>query len=386
MRVITVVTTSRADYGIYLPLLRKINNDSDLELRLIVSGAHLSPEFGYTVKEIEADGFHVDDCVEVLLSSDSPIGVSKAMGLGVLGFTEIFSRYHPDVLVVLGDRFEMHSAALAALPFRISVAHIHGGEVTMGAIDDSLRHSMTKLSHLHFVSTSEYAQRVIQLGEEPWRVVISGAPSLDNLDLVALMSPEAFSTRTGFSAVDPFLLVTFHPVTLEFDKAAEQTNALVSALERVAMPVLITLPNADTGGRAVRDVLLTFSNRSSYCKAVDNLGTQAYFSAMRYAAAMIGNSSSGIVEAASFGMPVVNIGSRQEGRVRGDNVIDVGCRSEEIVKGINTALDANFKNKLTGMKNPYGDGRASERIVEMLKAVDLDKLFPKRFFDISGRE
>ncbi|MBN1859353.1 UDP-N-acetylglucosamine 2-epimerase (hydrolyzing) [Candidatus Bipolaricaulota bacterium] len=383
MRTIGVVTTSRADYGIYLPILREIVACPDLQLHLIVSGMHLSPEFGLTVRNIEADGFAVSDRVEMLLSSDSPEGVAKGMGMGLIGFSQIFARSRPDILLVLGDRFEMHSAALAALPFKIPVGHIHGGELTEGAIDDALRHSMTKLSHLHFVSTEEYAQRIIQMGEEPWRVVVTGAPSLDNLATVEFLDREELSRRTGVPVEDAFLLVTFHPATMEFEHATEQAVELAAALEAARMPVLITMPNADTGGRAVRDVFRSWAARSGLVKLVENLGTQAYFSAMHHAAAMVGNSSSGIVEATSFGLPVVNVGSRQIGRVRGRNVIDVGNSRDEILHGTRRALDPSFRESLCGLKNPYGDGGASERIVETLGSVDLAILSHKRFHDLT---
>lgn len=384
MRTIGVVTVGRSDYGIYLPLLRKIFQDPELRLHLMVSAMHLSPEFGLTVETIEKDGFPIGEKVEMLLSGDSPSDIAQSIGLGTIGFAKAFARFRPDLLVVLGDRFEMFAAALAALPFRIPVAHIHGGELTEGAIDDALRHSMTKLSHLHFVATEEYARRVRQLGEEPWRIVVSGAPSLDNLHSTRLSSASQLETKYGLYLGQPTLLVTYHPVTLEHEQTEFQTGELLAALEALAMPVVFTLPNADTGGRTIVQMLRDFTARHASTRIVDNLGTQDYFSLMSLAAAMVGNSSSGLVEAPSFHLPVVNIGTRQRGRIRGTNVIDVGYERSAIVEGVKKAISREFKEILKGQKNPYGSGNASERIVEMLKGVSIDaRLMMKRFFDIA---
>lgn len=386
MRNITVVTVGRSDYGIYLPLLRRIQADPDLDLRLIVSGMHLSPEFGRTIETIQEDGFEIFDQVEMLLSSDSPEGTSKSMGLGTIGFAQAYTRSRPDVLVVLGDRFEMHAAVLAALPFKIPIAHIHGGEVTQGAIDESLRHSITKLSHLHFVSTNEYAQRVIQLGEEPWRVFVSGAPSLDNLKDLTLLDRDELSFRFQLQKLDiPFLLVTYHPVTLEFEQTEWQFAELLAALDEFDMPVIFTAPNADTRGHKIRSMITDYLKDHRSAQMVENFGTQAYFSIMAEAAAMVGNSSSGIIEAASFHLPVLNIGTRQQGRVRGENVIDVNYAREHVIAGLRKALTPEFHSKIQNMSNPYGTGNASHVIVNELKKVKLnDLLIVKKFYDLEG--
>lgn len=387
MRVIGVVTVARSDYGIYLPLLRKIEADPELRLHLIAAGMHLSPEFGLTVEAIEADGFEVSERVEMLLSSDAPEGIAKSMGLGTIGFAQVYARFRPDILVVLGDRFEMHAAALAALPFKIPVAHIHGGELTQGAFDDALRHSITKLSHLHFVSTPEYAQRVMQLGEGPWRVVVSGALGLDNLHEIEFLTREELAERFGLVLDNtPFLLVTFHPVTLEFEQTEQQVAELLSALETCGLPVVFTMPNADTGGRTVARMIEEFVVAHPSAQAVDNLGTQGYFSVMTLAAAMVGNSSSGIIEAPSFELPVVNIGSRQQGRVEAANVIDVNCARTSIQEGIAKAIQPQFRAKLHDLYNPYGCAQASNRIAECLSKVTLDsRLIMKRFHDMQNR-
>ena len=384
MRSIGVVTVARSDYGIYLPVLEKIQANPDLRLWLIVAGMHLSPEFGSTVRAIEADGYEIGERVDMLLSSDTPEAIAKSMGLGTIGLAQAYARLRPDILVVLGDRFEMHSAALAALPFKIPVAHIHGGEVTEGAIDDALRHSITKLSHLHFVATEEYRSRVIRMGEEPWRVILTGAPSLDNLRSLRLMSADEVEAEYGIRLAPAPLLVTFHPETLEFERTAWHVGELLAALDACGLPVLFTLPNADTSNGTVSSMISDFVARQPGAQIVDSLGTRGYFSLMSRAAAMVGNSSSGIIEAASFELPVVNIGRRQKGRVRAANVIDVGHPQPEILSGIRKAVHPGFRENLRGIANPYVCGHASEKIVDHLANVDLnDRLVRKSFYDLN---
>jgi UDP-N-acetylglucosamine 2-epimerase (non-hydrolysing)/GDP/UDP-N,N'-diacetylbacillosamine 2-epimerase (hydrolysing) len=389
MRTIGVVTVARSDYGIYLPLLRRVRADERLRLHLIVSGMHLSPQYGLTCRNIEADGFEIAERVEMLLSSDTPEAVSKSMGLGVIGFSQAFARFKPDILVVLGDRFEMFAAALAALPFKIPVAHIHGGELTEGAIDDALRHGMTKLSHLHFVSTEPHAERVVQMGEEPWRVVVSGAPALDHLHGIRLLTKQELEARLGIRMDPPPLLVTFHPVTLEAERTEVYVEELLAAIGRCGMPVLFTMPNADTGNQCItRRVREFLETHPGSCWA-DNLGTEAYFSLMALSSAMVGNSSSGIIEAPSFCLPVVNVGTRQRGRTRAANVIDVGYGRGEIEEAIRRAVSPGFRDSLKGLVNPYGTGHAAQRILEVLNRTALDdNLLLKRFHDVhadSGR-
>lgn len=383
MRTIGVVTVGRSDYGIYQPVLQAMRARPEFEVRLFVAGMHLSPEFGLTIREIEADGVPIQDRIEMLLSSDSPEGIAKAIGLGTIGFAQAYGRWRPDLLMVLGDRFEMYAAALAALPFKLPVAHIHGGELTEGATDDALRHSMTKLSHLHFVSTEEYGRRVRQMGEEPWRVVISGAPALDGLEEFTAYSPGELESRFGLDLARPPLLVTYHPVSLEYERTAWQVKELLSALEASGLPIVFTAPNADVSGRTVAAMIREFVGRHKGARFVANLGRQGYFSLMRRAAAMVGNSSSGLIEAASFRLPVVNVGTRQKGRVRGANVIDVGYESEAIVAAIARAVSADFRKALADLSNPYGDGRAGERIAATIAQVPLDaSLLVKRFCDL----
>ncbi|NQW22646.1 MAG: UDP-N-acetylglucosamine 2-epimerase (hydrolyzing) [SAR202 cluster bacterium] len=383
MRTIGVITTSRADYGIYLPILRKIQADPELELHLMVTGMHLSPEFGSTVTTIEGDGFEIGERVEMLLSSDTPEGIAKSMGLGTIGFAQAYARFRPDILVVLGDRFEMHAAALAALPFKIPVAHIHGGELTQGAMDDALRHSITKLSHLHFAATEDSRTRLLQMGEEPWRVVVSGAPSLDNLHSIKLLDRRDLEDKFDLHLDSNPLLVTYHPVTLEHADTAWQVKELLEALPEFNLPVVFTAPNADTNGRVITRMIEEFLGSNPTAQMVKNFGTQGYFSLMEYAAAMVGNSSSGIIEAPSLRLPVVNIGTRQQGRMRGKNVIDVGYGRNEIIEGIKKAIAPEFRENFCGLPNPYGDGHASARIVNHFKGVSLDhSLINKRFVDM----
>jgi UDP-hydrolysing UDP-N-acetyl-D-glucosamine 2-epimerase len=387
MRTIGVVTVGRSDYGIYLPILRHIQADSDLLLHLIVSGTHPVPEYGHTYKKIQADGFEISDRIEMLLASDSPEGIAKSIGLGVIGFAQSFARFRPDILLVLGDRFEMYAAALATLPFNIPIAHIHGGEVTLGAIDDALRHSLTKLSHLHMVSMPEYGRRVAQLGEEPWRITVSGAPSLDNLLTMDLPTREKLETQFGLCLHPAPLLVTFHPVTLEFEQTGWHIAELMAGLDQLDLPVIFTMPNADTSNGIIRQSITEYLSTHSSSWSVENLGTLNYFGVMQFALAMVGNSSSGIIEAPSLKVPVVNIGTRQDGRVRAANIMDVGYTRNEIVAGIQHAIAPVFREKMNDLVNPYGDGNAAERIINRLKSVALDdQLIRKYFCDLGVTE
>jgi UDP-N-acetylglucosamine 2-epimerase (non-hydrolysing) len=382
LRSVGVVTVGRSDYGIYLSVLRRIRDETGLELRVMASGMHLSQDFGLTVRDIEADGFEVTDRVDMLEPSDSPEAIAKSIGRGITGFAEAFARDQPDMLLTLGDRFEMYAATVAALPFRLPVAHISGGEVTQGAIDDAMRHSMTKLSHLHFVSTREYAERVVQMGEEDWRVMVTGSPSLDSMRETDLLTRDGLSRTLKAPLPHTFLLVTYHPVTLEFDQTAWQVGELLAGLNEVAMPVLFTAPNSDTGGRTIRRMVDAACEGRDDWQVVENLGSQAYFSALSLAIAMVGNSSSGIVEAGMFELPVVNVGTRQTGRLRSQNIIDVGYTTADVSAGVRKAMSAEFAADLVGMISPFGDGHASERIVSRLLSVPLDAdLLVKKFND-----
>jgi len=383
MREIAVVTVARSDFGIYLPLLRAVRAHPDLCLRILVSGMHLSPEFGLTVQEIEKAGFEVFERIESLVSSDTPAAVAKSIGLGIQGFAQVFSRYRPDILVLLGDRFDMLPAGLAILPFHVPVAHIHGGEATEGSIDEAIRHCLTKLSHLHFASTDYYARRVIQLGEEPWRVTVSGALGLDAIREAKLENPTDVAERFGFSLESPMALITFHSVTLEHEQTERHFSALLDALDLPGLQCLFTYPNADTSGREIIQQIDRFCARRKSSKAVVSAGPQGYLSLLNTVSVMVGNSSSGIIEAASFKLPVVNIGRRQRGRVHAENVLDCGEDTREIKAALTRALDSAFRAGLAKLSNPYGDGHAAERIVERLASVPLDDtLLFKRFHEL----
>ncbi len=382
MRTIGVVTVGRSDYGNYLPVLRQIQSEPGLELRLIVSGTHLVSEFGSTYRAIEEDGFEIDDRVEMLLSSDAPEGIAKSMGLGIIGFAQSYSACRPDLLLVLGDRFEMYAAVVAALPFKLPIAHIHGGEITQGAMDDALRHSITKLSHLHFVSTEDYRRRVLQLGEESWRITVSGAPGLDNVRSTPILDRRELELLVGMELGKKPLLVTYHPVTLEYEQTESQTVELLAALNRSGLPVVFTMPNADTNGRIITKAIEDYVAGHQDSRLVDNLGNQGYFSLMSLASAMVGNSSSGITEAGYFNLPVVNIGNRQLGRIRTGNIIDVGYSRDEISTGIRQAISKEFRQTAAAVVSPYGDGKAAERIISVLNQCSLDdRLIIKKFVD-----
>lgn len=379
MRTIGVVTTSRSDYGLYLPILKEIHKHPRLKLLLYVTGMHLSQKYGHTVDLIRKDGFAIAAKVGMLFA-DSPSDIARAMGKGTAGFAKIFKTKRPDILLVLGDRFEMHAAAVAAVPFGIPIAHIHGGELTFGSFDDYFRHSMTKLSHLHFATTKEYAKRIKQMGEEPWRVAVAGAPGLDNISNLKRLSKEELTKKYRVDFSKPVLLVTFHPVTMDAAHTQKHITGLLTALKTFkGFNIVFTLPNADTQNHIIARNIKLFLRANPSARLVGNFGTRGYLSMMRCAKAMVGNSSSGIIEAASFKLPVVNIGTRQEGRIKPKNVIDCGYAATEIKAALRKALSGNFRCGLTNLKNPYGNGKAAGRIVSFLARVDLAKLQPKRF-------
>ena len=381
-RTIAAVTTARSDYGILRPVLRAIAADPALRLQLVVGGAHLDPRYGETVTDIEADGFAIEARVPVALDSDASDAVATATAAALTGFTRALRTLAPDLLLLLGDRFETHAAAFAALPLGIPVAHIGGGESTEGAIDDALRHSITKLSHVHFVSTETYRRRLVRMGEEPWRVRRTGSPALDTLRDTTVLSREKLATEIGIPLDPSPLLVTFHPVTLELDRSGAHLVALLEAVDKVRRPAVFTYPGADPGSRAVIEEIERYADTRPDVFVCRHLGTRWYVSLMRHAAAMVGNSSSGIMEAPSLKLPVVNVGSRQAGRVRGANVIDVAPTRDAIVRGIRRALSPSFRAGLRASGNPYGDGRAAARIVPTLGTVPLgEALLRKRFHD-----
>ena len=378
---IGVVTVSRSDYGHLRPVLEALRRAPDLELLLLVAGMHLASEFGLTVRDIEADGFPISARVEMLGGGDTPEAVAAATGRGVAGFGEAFARLRPDVVVVLGDRFEMLAAAVAALPFALPVAHIHGGEVSEGAMDNQIRHAITKLAHLHFASAEPHARRIAAMGEEPWRIHTVGAPGLDRLATTEPLPRAGLARELRLPEAGPWLLVTFHPVTLEYRDTAAHIDELLAALEKTDGFIVITYPNADTAGRLIIERIEEFAGRHPRrCRLAKSLGERLYLSLLRHADLMIGNSSSGLIEAPTFGLPVVNVGSRQRGRLRGANVIDVEPSREDILRGIEAAQALPFRVRARAAANPYGDGHAAPRIVEILRSVPIDvRLVQKRF-------
>ncbi|MDO8505866.1 MAG: UDP-N-acetylglucosamine 2-epimerase [bacterium] len=380
-RTIGVITVARSDYGLYAPILKKIIAHPNLRLRLYVSGAHFSSKFGSTIREIEKDGFPIAAKVQVASTGDSPADIAVSMGQHTAGFAKVFKKEQPDIVLVLGDRFEMHAAGLAAIPFRIPLAHIHGGELTYGAIDEYFRHSLTKLSSVHFAATKIYARHIIQMGEDPRRVIVSGAPGVDDAVHTPKFSKHELSKRYGINFSQPVLLVNFHPVTTEYEYTKEYIVNLLRALSYFSnYNVVFTYPNADAGREIIIKKIEAYARDHTNVVIVKNFGHQGHLSMMAHTTAMIGNSSSGIIEAASFKLPVVNIGTRQEGRVRSKNVIDVAYESSNIAMGIRKATASNFRASLSNLVNLYGDGNASERIVAKLSSIALDGLVVKKFY------
>jgi UDP-N-acetylglucosamine 2-epimerase (non-hydrolysing) len=379
-RMIGVVTTSRADYSYYRPILRRIVDTPGLALRLFVTGMHVSETFGLTATAIEQDGFEIAERVDMLVEGDTPADVAASIGAGVIGMSKALARGVPDILLLLGDRFEMLAAAAAALPFTVPLAHIAGGEATEGATDDAVRHALTKMSHLHFVQAPAYGERVIQMGEEPWRVVVAGAASLDNLHGLTLMT-RAELERTFGLVLDPApLVVTFHPPTLEYAQTERQVEALMAALDAAALPVVFTAPNADVHHRPVLEAIDRYVSAHPNARLVKSLGTRGYFSLLTLARAVVGNSSSGIVEAATFELPVVDIGNRQGGRIHDRNVIHTPADRAAVLAAIRQATSQTFKASLKGLENPYGIGRAAATIVDTLERTPLGaQLLIKRF-------
>ena len=375
-RRIGVVTTSRADYGhLYWPL-RELAADPTIELGVFVLGAHLSPHFGFTVGEIERDGFPIRARIECLLSSDTDTGMAKTIGMAMLGLADAFAAWRPDLLLLIADRYEMLAPASAALAMRIPIAHIEGGEVSQGAIDDHVRNALTKLAHIHFTSTETARRRVIAMGEEPWRVHHAGAPSLDHMRRSRLMERADVETQLGITLARPSILAAFHPVTILTDTTVE-ADAYYAAMEQVSGQLIFVYPNADAGGLALIDRSRILARRRSDTHVFMNLDPVTYWSLLGQVDAMVGNSSSGIMEAASFRLPVVNVGMRQQGRERGPNIIDVAAEISAIVMAMERALKPSFREGLGGMENPYGNGTAARTIAAVLATVPLEGLLIK---------
>ena len=384
MRKICVVTGSRAEYGLLSRLMHMIQMDSALKLQIIVTNMHLSPEFGLTYREIEKDGFCIDKKVEMMLSSDTSNATTKSVGLAIIGFADAYEDLQPDLLLVLGDRYEILAAVTAALFYKIPVAHLHGGEVTEGAYDDAIRHAITKMSHLHFTSTEEYRQRVIQLGEAPERVFYVGAIGIDNIWHIELLSKESFENSLSFLLNGKTLLLTYHPVTLDREDAERQFRNLLSVLEsRKDLRIIFTLPNSDTGGRVIIPMIHDFVERhTDRSIAFTSLGQIRYLSALQYITAVVGNSSSGILEVPSFGKPTLNIGRRQKGRLCADSVVHCGTSEAEISEGLDTILSDECIRHAATTINPYEKHDTASEILRVLKTYPLSGIVRKTFYNL----
>lgn len=385
MKRVAVVTVARSDYGHLAPVLDALEGEVTLDLQLVVAAMHLDPAFGNTVDEIERDGRAIAAQVPTSEEDDSALAAARGAARGVAGFAEAFAELRPDLVVVLGDRLEMNAAALGALPLGIPVAHVHGGESSEGSYDESLRHSITKLSHLHFAATAEYARRIVQMGEEPWRVTVSGAPALDAIAKLEPVPDDALDRLVGLPLDEPTLLVTYHPETLAPHALERDVDELLAALAASGHALLFTAPNADPQGRRVLERVRRHVAEDERAVLLESLGSRAYFSVLRRVTAMVGNSSSGIIEAPSFELPVVNVGSRQQGRIRAANVIDVPAQRAAIGDALARVASNGFRAKLRGLANPYGDGHAAKRIVSVLReAPSGQALLVKRFHEARG--
>jgi GDP/UDP-N,N'-diacetylbacillosamine 2-epimerase (hydrolysing) len=383
-RKVCVVTGTRAEYGLLRWVMEGIKQSPDLELQLIVTGMHLSPEFGLTYKEIEKDGFYIDQKVEMILSSDTPTALAKSMGLGLVGFGDALERLKPDLMLVLGDRFEIFSAVSAAMVARIPVAHLHGGEATEGQIDEYIRHSITKMSHFHFVAAEEYKNRVIQLGEHPDRVFLVGGMGIDNIKNLALLEQPELENIIGFKFGPKNLLITFHPVTLEKSTSFKQMTELFTALGKLEDTHLIfTMPNADTDGRVLFGMINKFvSENTRRAKAFISLGQLNYLSTLKFVDGVVGNSSSGLLEVPSFKKGTINIGDRQRGRLKAESVIDCNSDKKSITSAIAKLYSDSFQTMLKTVENPYGTGGASEKVVDILNGIQLEDVLKKSFFNL----
>jgi UDP-N-acetylglucosamine 2-epimerase (non-hydrolysing)/GDP/UDP-N,N'-diacetylbacillosamine 2-epimerase (hydrolysing) len=383
-RKICVVTGSRAEYGLLYWLLHTLASDPELTLQLVVTGAHLSPVFGKTVDIIRADGFTVDAEVEMLVAGDSPESVAKSTGLGVIGFTDTLARLGPDIVVLLGDRYEILAAAQTALLLGIPIAHVHGGERSEGALDEAIRHAVTKMSHLHFVAAPEYARRVIQLGEQPDRVFTVGALGLEHIKRMTFLDRNTLEERLDCDLSSPVMLVTYHPVTTDRESQDIAAGEIVRALAQFPTArIVITAPNADAGQNVIRDTLVSYAATDPARIAYRlSLGQENYLSLMKLADVVVGNSSSGIIEAPAIGVPTVNIGSRQRGRLRASSVIDCGDNTDAIVTAIGQALEPEFKRQSAAQESPYWSGNSAEEICKVLREIALDGLLFKSFHDL----
>lgn len=385
MKKIAVLTATRAEYGLLKRLIKKLRLCDKFETDVLVTGMHLSPEFGLTYKEIEEDGIPIAKKIDILLSGDSPVCISKSMGLATIGFAEYFAEHTYDLLIVLGDRYETLAVCIAAMNEKIPIAHLYGGETTEGAVDECIRHAITKMSYLHFTSTEEYRRRVIQLGESPERVFTVGSLGIENILNETLMTREQLEASLDFSLNNPFVIVTLHSTTLENNTSAYQCQNLLNAIDKFpSLQFIFTKANADADGRIINNMLSDFVLEHDNCMLISSLGMRRYLSALKYCLFVMGNSSSGLIEAPSFGIPTINIGERQKGRLRAESVLDCSAEEDVIIEKMKEACEAAKTRKYKNVENPYGDGNTSERIVgEVVKMCSRNKIsLKKKFYDL----
>ncbi|KAI3350331.1 UDP-N-acetylglucosamine 2-epimerase (hydrolyzing) [Clostridium botulinum] len=374
MKKILVVTGTRAEYGLLYWTMKKIKNDSDLKLQLIVTGNHLIEEFGYTVNQIKEDGFQIDEEIDMIIKSKKKSSILKSMGIEMIQMAQCFDRLKPDLLLILGDRYETFIAAICAMILNIPIAHMNGGESTEGAIDEQIRHAITKIAHIHFTGAEYYKERILKMGEEAWRVYNVGQAGIENIKKLKLFNKEELQKELNINFDKPTFLITYHPVTLELETTKDQIENLLNAIRRFDANYIFTFPNSDSGNEIIIKKINDFVKKNKNSYIYSSLGQKRYLSLLKYVDIMIGNSSSGIIEAPSFNLPVLNIGSRQNGRLKNNNIIDVGYNEEEIYKYIDKILyNSEFKEKLRVIKNVYGDGHVSDNIVNILKTISLDK-------------
>lgn len=384
-KTIVIITATRAEYGLLRPVIRKLIDRNCIDVKVVATGMHLSPEFGMTVHEIEADGIDVDRKIEILLSADTPSAISKSMGLAMISFADYFEDIKPDAILILGDRYESLAVCSTAMNARIPIFHMHGGEATEGLIDEAVRHAITKMSYLHFASTEQYRKRIIQMGEEPDRVYNVGATGVENILNEKLLSKRELEESLGFSLTDKYVVGTFHPVTLENNSSENQINELLNAIEQKnEYFYLFTKANADTNGRIINSMLENYEMTHSNLKLVDSLGMQRYLSAIKYSSFVIGNSSSGLVEAPSLGVATINIGERQKGRVKGESIVDCNPTTSDIINAIIKVESEQFQKHIRECSNPYGDGDTSSHIVSVIEDYLLNEKvnLKKKFYDV----
>lgn len=374
MKKVLVVTGTRAEYGLLYWTMKEIEKDDELGLQLIVTGSHLSKKYGYTVEKIKKDGFKIDEEIDMIIDSNRKSSIVKSMGLEMIQMAQAFDRLNPDILLILGDRYETFVAAICAMMMNIPIAHMNGGEVTEGAIDDQIRYAITKIAHIHFVGADVYKERIIKMGEEPWRVYNVGQAGLENIERLKLLEKEEVEEQLGIKFDKKVFLITYHPVTLDVDNTESQVDNLLSAVSNFDARYIFTYPNADFGNQIIIKKINEFAKNNKNANVYYNLGQLRYLSLLKYIDVMIGNSSSGIIEAPFFKLPVINIGNRQDGRLKNKNIIDVGYDKDSIVEGIEKVFyDKTFRKNLNNIENLFGSGSTSFKIVKILKEIKLNK-------------